>query len=104
VFVLQAARNVHQRAGMWFSFLLPQARLILDTLVAAVLPTILGPTWSFFIQAALHCLEFGTLLVMPARAGFRDLGAYLSPTFARDWCGDGAWPASSSARTAAHVA
>jgi len=105
VFVLHAAHNVHQRAGMWFTFLLPHDRLILDTLVAAVLLTVLALTWSFFIQApALNSLESGTLLVTLARAGFRDWRPYLSPTLARDWRGDGAWPASSSARAAVHVA
>src|SRR5437016_2948317 len=72
-----------------FSLLLPHQRLFLDSLIAAVLMTILGLTSSFFIQAlvdvvfvlgripTLNWLGLGMLLVTLARAGFLGLRSHL---------------------------
>jgi ATP-binding cassette subfamily B protein len=69
--------------------LLPNSRLFLDALVAAVLMTILALTSSFFIQAlvdsvlilgrkpALSWLGLGMLIVSLARVGFLGLRSYL---------------------------
>ncbi|PYR97554.1 MAG: hypothetical protein DMG15_12860 [Acidobacteria bacterium] len=72
-----------------FCLLLPHYRLFLGALTAAVLMTILGLTFSFFIQAlvdsvfvlrrtpALNWLGLGMLVVTLARAGFLELRSYL---------------------------